>query len=352
MRAAAGVLTVMTAALMFPVVSGAQENFLSNSLSPYPPGCATNSEVRSMIPGRESEVTSGTFRLLTIGDPVTPVPSRLTDIRVALVRRGCAEPGRSLLMVDLAFEDDGVEPLESIPLPRFRADRFGVPHGLRGVVEPNTWSAEGGSLAEGQSIRLFLDSPPFFEPGLDPGLVLTPEEYNGDWELLVSDALGGNTYRIDVPEYRDQLREDAYALNGRLSGLWVVTGVQDQGIFLGFHERANDPSGVLFLSWNTFGPSGENLWFAANGDYQVGDREVVMNVAWVRDGEFMGEKVATRSLVGTVTVTANSCNDLTMAWDLDYPGLEAGTRRLVRPFSLETQGFTCRDPQARLDALE
>jgi hypothetical protein len=71
----------------------------------------------------------------------------------------------------------------------------------------------------------------------------------------------------------------------------------------------------------------------------------------VTDGEFMGSTPATRNPAGTVTVTANSCNDLTFEYDVDYPGLGSGTRQLVRPFSIETQGYACRDRQARQDAL-
>jgi hypothetical protein len=330
----------------------AQQNFLTDPLTPYPPGCATNSEALGNVPGRETEITGATLTFYTIADTVSLIPSRPVDIDVSVIRRGCAEADRSLILVDLDFPGNDDGSTETIPLPTFSAERFGVEHGLRGVVEPNTWSATGGTLAEGRTVRLFLDGPGLFEPDFDPDAALTPEEYNGDWSLLIQDDVSGNAYRVAIPEYRNQLQEDRFVLNGRLSGIWWVDGIPDQGIFLGFHERANQDSAVVFFSWNTFGPDGENLWFSGTGDYQLGDREVVIDMVWVRDGEFMGTKPAERSSAGSVTVTANGCNDLTLSYDLDFPGLSSGTRRLQRPFSLETQGFACRDRQARLEALD
>ncbi len=331
----------------------AQENFLSNPTTPYPPGCATNTEAMGEIPGRETVITSGMLQFAGFSGETNATASGSLNVEMKFVRRGCAEPDRSLLMVELTALDNGNTVAESIMLPAFQADRFGVIHKLRGVVEPNSWSAHsaGEWLAEGQSIRLFLDGPSVFDPELDPQKVLSPAEYNGDWELLIIDPAQLNAYRVDVPEYRNQLQADSFVLNGRLSGIWWVPDTPDQGVFLGFHERANDDSGVVFLSWNTFGPNGENLWFSGTGDYQIGDEQVRITIVWVDDGEFMGSKPAIRMPAGTVIVTANSCNDLTMTYEMTFPGLDSGVRHLVRPFAIETQGFACRDRDARLESL-
>ncbi len=346
-------LLTCLALVLSPALLMAQENFLSNPTTPYPPGCATNTEALSDIPGRETVITSGTIQFAGFSGPQNATSSGFLDVEMQFLRRGCAEADRSLLMVQLTPLDNGDSVKDSIMLPAFQADRFGVIHQLRGVVEPNSWSAEstGEWLAEGQSIRLFLDGPSVFEPGLDPQEVLSPAEYNGDWELLIIDPAQLNAYRVDVPEYRNQLQADSFVLNGRLSGIWWVADAPDQGIFLGFHERANDDSGVVFLSWNTFGPNGENLWFSGSGNYQIGDGQVVFPIVWVEGGEFMGPKNAIRTPAGTVTLTANSCNDLTMTYQMNFTGLDSGVRQLVRPFALETQGFTCRDREARVDSL-
>lgn len=339
--------------LALPALVIAQENFLNNPTTPYPPGCATNTETMDVIPGRETQITAGTIQFASFSNTVNMASAGFVDVEMTLLRRGCAEPDRSLLTVQLRVVDNNDSVTEFIALPAFEADRFGVLHDLRGVLEPNTWSAHatGTWLAEGQSIRLFLDGPDLFDPDIDLLRVLSPEEYNGDWELLITDPVSSNSYRVDVPEYRNQLQADRYALNGRLSGIWWVPDTPDQGIFLGFHERANDPSGVVFLSWNTFGPNGENLWFSGSGNYQIGDQQVMFPIVWVEAGEFMGPKPAIRTPAGTVTLTANSCNDLTMTYQMAYPGLDNGIRQLVRPFALETQGFTCRDRAAREDSL-
>jgi hypothetical protein len=328
----------------------AQENFLTDPVTPYPPGCLTNTEAMDLIPGRETVITTGrvSFTSWALGVP----DGDFLEVDVSLIRRGCAEPERSVLIVELDVIDDGDETPHAIRMPYFRADRFGVMHDIRGVAEPNSWGlhSSGDWLGEGQSIRLFLDGPDMAHPDFDPERALTPEEYNGDWVLEIYEPLW-TAYRIDVPEYRDQLRPDAFVLNGRLSGIWWVPDAPDQGIYLGFHERANAETGVVFFSWNTFGPDGENLWFSGTGHYAMGDESVEIDMVWVTDGEFMGSTPASRTSAGTVTLTANSCNDLTFTFDVDYPGLEPGSRRLVRPFSLETQGYACRDRQARQDAL-
>ena len=343
----------LTTLLLLPFALAAQENFLTDPVTPYPPGCVTNTEAMDLIPGRETVITSGRLGFIawaygsTVGD--------LLDVDVTLIRRGCAEPDRSVLIVELEPQDDGDDVPDGILLPSFKADRFGVIHDLRGVAEPNSWGlhSSGNWLQEGRSIRLFLDGPDMASPDFDPALALTPEEYNGDWILEIWDQaiLIKNPYRMNVPEYRDQLRSDRFVLNGRLSGIWWFPNAPDQGVYLGFHERANLDTGVVFFSWNTFGPNGENLWFSGTGDYAMGDDSVEIAMVWVTDGEFMGSTPARRTSAGTVTVTANSCNDLTFKYDIDYPGLGAGTGQLARPFSIETQGYACRDRQARQDAL-
>lgn len=340
----------LLALMLSPAALNAQQNFLTDPVTPYPPGCVTNTEAMDLIPGRETVITTGRLGFTSWTIEV-PSPD-LLEVDMTLIRRGCAEPDRSVLIVQLEVLDNGDDIPSAIRMPFFRADRFGVDHDIRGVAEPNSWGARssGEFLGEGQSIRLFLDGPDMAHPDFDPDRALTPEEYNGDWVLEIYEPLF-SAYRIDVPEYRDQLRSDTFVLNGRLSGVWWVPDAPDQGVYLGFHERANRETGVVFFSWNTFGPNGENLWFSGTGDYLMGDDSVEIDMVWATDGEFMGSTPATRNPAGTVTVTANSCNDLTFAYDIDYPGLSAGQRQLVRPYSIETQGYACRDREARLEAL-
>jgi Tol biopolymer transport system component len=54
-------------------------------------------------------------------------------------------------------------------------------------------------------------------------------------------------------------------------------------------------------------------------------------------------------VVGSVTITGNNCNDLSLQYNLSDIGLGSGTKHLERLFSLETAGYVCRDLEARID---
>jgi hypothetical protein len=82
----------------------------------------------------------------------------------------------------------------------------------------------------------------------------------------------------------------------------------------------------------------------------MGETEVTIPIEKVTHGEFMGSKTADRSVVGSVTITGNNCNDLNLEYDLDDIDLGSGTKRLQRRFSLETAGYVCRDLEARINA--
>ncbi len=75
---------------------------------------------------------------------------------------------------------------------------------------------------------------------------------------------------------------------------------------------------------------------------------VTIPIVRVTNGEFRGSKAADREVAGSVTITGNNCNDLTLEYTLNDIGLGAGTKRLQRIYSLETAGYTCRDLEARM----
>jgi hypothetical protein len=82
----------------------------------------------------------------------------------------------------------------------------------------------------------------------------------------------------------------------------------------------------------------------------MGATEVTIPIEDVSNGEFMGDKAAERSVVGSVTITGNNCNDLTLQYDLGDIDLGSGTEHMQRLFSLETAGYVCRDLEARMAA--
>jgi hypothetical protein len=102
----------------------------------------------------------------------------------------------------------------------------------------------------------------------------------------------------------------------------------------------------MFLSWYTYDTHGGMLWLTGAASLYGQLRSLFHEK--VTNGEFRGSKTADREVVGSVTITGNSCNDLGLQYDLDKLGLGFGTERLKRLFSLETAGYVCRDLQARI----
>ncbi len=68
---------------------------------------------------------------------------------------------------------------------------------------------------------------------------------------------------------------------------------------------------LMFLSWYTYDANGDKLWLTGSSQFAMGDTEVTIPIEKVTHGEFMGSKTADRSVVGSVTITGNNCNDLT-----------------------------------------
>jgi hypothetical protein len=93
---------------------------------------------------------------------------------------------------------------------------------------------------------------------------------------------------------------------------------------------------------------GNLLWLT--GAFEIGDTQITIEIELVTNGEFLGTKVADREVVGSVSITANDCNDLSFNYELNDIGLGSGNERLERLFSLETAGYVCRDLDARIEA--
>lgn len=94
------------------------------------------------------------------------------------------------------------------------------------------------------------------------------------------------------------------------------------------------------------------LWLTGGESFDIGDSQVEIPLVYVTNGDFMGPGPADRSMQGNVILTAVNCNNIRLEYDLTAIGLGTGTRRLERIFSLETQGYACRDAQARIEAIE
>jgi hypothetical protein len=343
-------LTLLFFLVTFSTPVLAQENYATNPLVPYPPACATNYQVwdKYNISGTEI-IHSGMIQL-------TGESGILHDVELIVWRKGCAEAGRSVILVDLKPVDDGDGMDEWVFTPWFFAATRRDPHiKMRAISEPNTSYAtdETQKLWEGGSYTLFLENPSIYSEFAY--IMVNPEEYNGAWQLRVRDVGDpvANTWEIDIPTYTNNLHTPRMALTGRLSGTWVVSGVPDQGFVLAFEEEGSSlmPRGLFFMSWYTFDEKGDPLWLTGNGFYDRGATEISVDIVLVTNGRFLGAEVADRRIVGTARIVAQDCNSLVLEYDLEAIGLGAGSEILQRIFSLEIQGYACRDIQSRIDHL-
>lgn len=342
-------VSILILSTTVPATTRATENFYSNLTALYPPACATNYQISDQLPSKGADITAGLIRLQEAVDK-----TQLHDVNMRVYRVGCAEPDRSILMFEMTVVDDMDGVNEAVLCPMFQADRFGAIHTLRGTAEPNSWVASDDSklVAEGQTVTLFLDGASIYDSQYDESQVLSVEEYNGDWELKIMDPRDQTGYRVDIPEYRNQHMLSELPLSGRLSGNWVVAGVPDQGFVIAFQELANQVRPFVFLSWYTYDQDGSMLWLTGGESFDIGDSQVEIPLVYVTNGDFMGPGPADRSMQGNVILTAVNCNNIRLEYDLTAIGLGTGTRRLERIFSLETQGYACRDAQARIEAIE
>ena len=352
--------------------------FVDPALAPYPPGCVTLLDRQAALYGdNAAPFWSGRLKL----DRLYPTPGGpgVAELETTLYRVGCAEPDRSVIVVELRFPVAWDELfLSHFWLPTFVAmgpDGTPIPFDLK--LEPNTWgqSAEQLSLTKraigdyssgfweawGYTWRYFLDMAP-----AGAGRPLMAEFYNEAFELrMVSNDSIRHDFSIPVPATRDLLgRNPTLPLNGRLTGIWTEPGAVDQGFLLSFSDVV-PPAGTAsastwepelhaFLSWYTFDTEGRQIWFAGNARFQPGASEVAMPLVEMVYGEFLAEPsnesqgADARRSAGQVRLRARSCNELELEYELTDPRLGAGTLPLRRLFALETAGYPCRDYAARL----
>jgi hypothetical protein len=352
--------------------------YVDQALAPYPPGCVT-------LPARQVDLYgdnvvqfwSGRLSLEVVhkveGD------TNLGQVEARMLRVGCAEPNRSVIMMEFRLPFEWADARESrFVLPSFTADGPGgfhhIPFELK--AEPNAW----GQTLEQQSLTKHALGD--YTGGWDNPRVFTwryvldmapagaywermAEFYNGAFVLRgYSNGIISGPF-IEVPATRSSIeRNPALPLNGRLTGTWVEPGAADQGFLLSFSNPVlpagssiaslQRPELLVFVSWFTFDAEGGQLWLAGNARFPPGATEVTVPVIQVMNGEFLGPPVESglgvdpRTIMGEVHLKARSCNALELDYDLAALELGAGTLQLQRLFALETAGYPCRDYEARL----
>jgi hypothetical protein len=263
------------------------------------------------------------------------------DIEVEILRVGCAEKDRSVILVQLHYPVEGDSGDGIVRVPFIEAGDY--PLALALNREPHTLPSYDEYLEEGDRQVYFLQN----------GLTWVPifsSFYNGAFELQFLDSYHGKVGPvIQIPAYENQLQASELALTGRLSGIWVVPEARDQGFLISVSEILSSHSRplVIFLSWNTFDSDGNPLWLSGASTFSEFDSDVEIELILVENGEFLGTKEASRSAVGSIRLYVVSCTEIKAQYALETIGLGTGEIKLTRLFDLETAGFTCQDTEAR-----
>lgn len=328
---------------LFSIQAQALENYFSNVFSPIPPGCVTH------LPVLQDFNISGTETLVYGTIDVTTLDGGTQKLNVEVWRIGCAVDGRSALLVDFEFEDDQSGPAECMYIPQMGAM---LPDGtlkdFRITDEPNSWVDRDDLelICTGESRQFFLDTLTSYAGDYELDKLISAIEYNSAFEIEFRDILG-DVFFSQIPAYQNNLGESTQAISGRLSGNWASRGARDQGFLITFGEVANADN-MIFVSWFTFDKDGKQLWMVGNISYELGDAAVQVPLEVVSGGAFLGNKVATRTPAGSISLTVKSCNEIEMGYNLSNIGLGQGSDTLVRIASLEIAGYVCADFTTRL----
>lgn len=349
----------------------AQSNFVGNPYLPYPASCAfvPDGDAHDWLQTHAVRFDTRTLRTLDSQS------GEWIEVEFAAYRGFCSEPGRAPVWLEFSLRDSPRRPAPAFRLPSVSLLRQGeiyVP--LHLAEEPGGWAL--GEERESDAIYLSAAAPgtdshywvfllenrsPFSEWwGYYP--YVTAEEYNAAFELVLHLAASGSAPVISVPASVDLFPQPAMALplSGRLSGTWVIEGAADQGFVLSISDRVawdrtdraarENPPLVAFLAHYTFDAQGNPLWLTGVGEFAAGVNQVSLEMIKITSGQFRGAATGTREVIGSVTLRANSCDDVRFDYDYERLGLGSGTKRMQRLYSLEVAGYECQDYEARVAA--
>ncbi len=333
------------AACALGATAQARDNYLTSVTTPYPPGCVSSNNSGLITPTFGRQVYGDDTVNFRDADGGSDVPANLQ-----IFRRGCIEDNRSVLFVT-------IEPFQAnrrIAVPRVFLLQGETRYPMRLTPEANTFEVNHSGLFVGPGTYPFIVDGPAEQSVNQNTPLIDPETYSGAVTIIIQDALDSNLeYSVPLPTWTGDIRPQAYPLNGRLSGPWVSEGAEEQGFVLSFDEfwgNPENPQLLAFFSWYTYDQDGNPLWLASSATFPVNASSVNLPMS-LRTGEFLGAP-GTPTDLPNATLTAVSCGELTLDYDLTALGLGAGTLTLTRIFALETAGYACRDLQGRLDELQ
>lgn len=335
--------------LLLSTAAAAFENYNANFTQAYPPGCATLIQITDPAWSAPTQLLAqGPINLTDDVDGQTQ-----TSVEILVMRMGCAESGRSVLLIGL--QNVGGEGSQ-VPLPNLMAQVGDKEYDLSISWEPNTWTQNhsGNPLIPFPEYNWwFISAYNFVGAGLDenfPDGMFTPSMYNGAFRLLIEDFRDDtNSYFVDIPAYTDNLMQAAMPINGRLSGNWVSEGAAFQGLLITINELP-DARTFFYLSWYAFDSNNKNVWLTANVDYVLGDTTLTMPIYKVDNQVFLGDSGSADLIeVGEITVEFINCNELKLTWQLNGLGLGSGMTTFNKLFGAEVSGNACMDSERRAD---
>jgi peptidyl-prolyl cis-trans isomerase A (cyclophilin A) len=162
------------------------------------------------------------------------------------------------------------------------------------------------------------------------GVTFTSNFYN-DLVVNLSDILRENVVTIN----RAFVLSDTFQINAGLSGAWYNPATDGQGIYI----EVLPATGQVIMAWFTFDtefpdditPSevgfAGNRWLVAIGDFN--ENEFNGTVYQTSNGKFDDPAPVTNEVVGTVSITFNSCGELVMSYSL-YEGTLNGMNNLQK----------------------
>ncbi len=337
------------AALLIAMASAhraeARDNFVTSPTAPYPPGCVSSNNAGVSTPTTSRQVYADD--IITLTDAAGGADA---GVNVQVYRRGCIEEGRSLLYIE--FESVTTNRIVAVPRVFISRGETRIP--MRLTPEANTFEVDQTAMYLPNGSFLYLVDGPAESRVTGETPVLTPDEYSGALTLFIQDALDEEKeYSVRMPQWLETIRPLRYPLNGRLSGAWVSAGAERQGFLIAFNEFVTEEGArqQVFFSWYTYDADGQPLWLTAGAFHDLGASSVTLPVVLLTGGEFLGDATPEETAVGDAILTAESCGELTLDYDLESIGLGQGSLTLTRSFAVETAGYACRDVQARLEEL-
>jgi choice-of-anchor B domain-containing protein len=161
----------------------------------------------------------------------------------------------------------------------------------------------------------FFDTHPD-DDSLDFGGAWNVYPFFDNGTILVSDINAG------LFVLRASLGDDAAEIapiNGRLSGVWISEGLNDQVITLNVGEDDSGP--FIFFTWFMY-LNGESFWLVGNTVFKYGVDEVLIPTQRLDGLEFvtLGSELANRADIGTLTLHVHGCNDIHIVYDFEDLG--------------------------------